>query len=50
MHVYIYIYIHTYIHTYICVYCEFIVHYEYVALAKKTSVLRGAMLLFFEPA
>ena len=26
-----------------------IAHYEYVALAKKTSVLREAMLLLFEP-
>ena len=26
------------------------VHYEYMALAKKTSVLREAMLLFVEPA
>ena len=27
-----------------------IVHYEYMALAKNTSVLREAMLLFVEPA
>ena len=26
-----------------------IVHYEYMALAKKTSVLREAMLLLIEP-
>ena len=26
-----------------------IVHYEYMALAKKTSVLREAVLLFVEP-
>ena len=25
------------------------VHYEYMALAKKTSVLREAMILLFEP-
>ena len=26
-----------------------IVHYEYMALAKKTSVVREAMLFIFEP-
>ena len=26
-----------------------IVHYEYMTLAKKTSVLRETILLFFEP-
>ena len=28
---------------------QFTVHYEYMALAKKTSALREAMSLFYEP-
>ena len=39
-----------YIHIYIYIYAvQYTVHYEYMALARKTSVLREAMLLFIEP-
>ena len=49
MYIYIYIHVWVYItHTYIRVHIHIVVHYKHVALAKKTSVPREAMLLVVE--
>ena len=50
MYICIYVYMHICIYAYMYVYVYIYIYiYIYMALAKKTSVLREAMLLFVEP-